>query len=308
MFKTKIQFAACAALLALGMATGCKSDQEKALEQAKAAAASTNTAQQIQYVDGNGDTVTTVVQPPVAGQTQQITTTTTPPAPGPKPAKTNPVVTPYGAAPLAANAANAAGPVPTDGSQTTTTVAPAATNGAAPVTAPAAFNATVPAGTSLAIRINERIDVKHTPAGSHFTGEVAEPVVLNGNVVIPRGVPVRGRVDASHRRGHFKGASVLELRLTSMTLGGNEYALDTHDNVHTKKGKGKRTAGWIGGMTGAGMLIGGIASGGVGLAIGAASGAGAGTLIAGTTGNRDIVIPAESIQHFRLADDLVVQH
>ena len=55
------------------------------------------------------------------------------------------------------------------------------------------------------------------------------------------------------------------------------------------------------------MLIGGIATGGVGLAIGGAAGAGAGTLLAGTTGNRDIDIPAESIIHFRLADNLVVQ-
>ena len=84
--------------------------------------------------------------------------------------------------------------------------------------------------------------------------------------------------------------------------------LDTHDTVRSKKGKGKRTAGLIGGLTGAGMLIGGIASGGVGLAIGGASGAGAGTLLAGATGNRDNVIPAESIVHFRLADPLVVQN
>src|SRR6202012_3974955 len=108
--------------------------------------------------------------------------------------------------------------------------------------------------------------------------------------------------------GHFKGRSYLELRLVSMTLNGNEYGLDTHDTIRSKKGKGKRTAGFIGGLTGAGMLIGGIATGGVGLAIGGAAGAGAGTLIAGTTGNRDIVIPAESVQHFRLADDLVVQN
>ena len=83
--------------------------------------------------------------------------------------------------------------------------------------------------------------------------------------------------------------------------------------IHTitcrpKRGKGKRTAGFIGGMTGAGMLIGGLATGGVGLAIGGAAGAGAGTLLAGTTGNRDIVIPAESVLHFKLADDLAIQH
>jgi hypothetical protein len=55
------------------------------------------------------------------------------------------------------------------------------------------------------------------------------------------------------------------------------------------------------------MIIGGVATGGVGLAIGAAAGAGTGTLLAGTTGNRDIDIPAESVMHFRLADNLVVQ-
>lgn len=77
------RFAGCLLLSASLVMSGCKSDQDKALDQAKSQAASTNTAQQVQYVDGNGDTVTTVVQPPVAGQAQQISTTTAPPAPGP---------------------------------------------------------------------------------------------------------------------------------------------------------------------------------------------------------------------------------
>ena len=305
-----------AALLSLGLLTGCKSDEQRALDQAKAQAASTNTAQQIQYVDKNGDTVTTVVQPPVAGQPQQVQTQITPPAPGPLPHSTKPVITPYGSAP-APQSSNA--PVDQNGQPLQAGQAPPPDQQAAapqpgqpgygqPNQPAPAYNLTVPAGTELAIRINQNISVKHTPAGSHFTGEVAESVTSNGSVLIPRGTPVRGRVDASHERGHFKGSSILELRLTSMTLNGSEYGLDTHDNVHTKKGKGKRTAGFIGGMTGAGMLIGGIASGGVGLAIGGAAGAGAGTLLAGATGNRDIDIPAESIQHFRLADDLVVQN
>jgi aconitase B len=93
-----------------------------------------------------------------------------------------------------------------------------------------------------------------------------------------------------------------------MTLNGYEYPLDTHDTVRTQRGKGRRSAGIIGGMTGAGMLIGGIATGGVGLAIGAAAGAGSGTAIAAGTGNHNLDIPAESIVHFRLADPLVVQN
>jgi hypothetical protein len=37
------------------------------------------------------------------------------------------------------------------------------------------------------------------------------------------------------------------------------------------------------------------------------AGAGAGTAGAGLTGNRDLVIPAESIVHFKLKDELVIQ-
>ena len=116
-----------------------------------------------------------------------------------------------------------------------------------------------------------------------------------------------GVVDASHRRGHFKGRSLLSLRLTSLTLNGTQYPLDTRDLARGKKGKGRRSAAIIGGGAGLGMLVGGLASGGAGLAIGGLAGGGAGTALAGLTGNRDIDIPAESILHFRLTDDLMVQ-
>jgi hypothetical protein len=306
MFSATARKLPVVALLALAFLAGCKNKEQAALEQAKAQAASTNMPQQIQYIDRNGDTVTTVVQPPVAAQAQQVATTITPPAPGPAPKSTDPVITALGA----------------DGQPVAATAGPNAMSGpsiqsAAPGQAPSAMVAqpapaaplalTVPSGTELAIRINEHISVKHSHAGDRFSGEVVEPVVQNGTIVIPKGTPVGGRIDESHRRGHFKGRSILELRLTSLTLNGSQYALDTHDNVRTKKGKGKRSSAFIAGMTGAGMLIGGVATGGVGLAIGGAAGAGAGTALAGGTGNRDIEIPAESIVHFKLADDLVVQ-
>lgn len=319
---TRIRTAAGAGLVALALLAGCRSDEDKALEQAKSQATTTNSPQQVQYVDSDGQTVTKTVQPPAQGQPPQVATMITPPPPGPRPHRTRPVVMPLGATPGSPYPAQpgysgdtgqpsyAGAPAPPPG-----TPAPAQPNGYQGRPAPGQpgapvqpVNLTVPAGTELAVRINERIDVKHAAPGEHFSGEIVEPVIRDGNLLIPRGTPVRGRIDAAHRRGHFKGRSILELRLVSMTLNGNEYGLDTRDTMRTKKGKGKRTAGLIGGMTGAGMLIGGLASGGVGLAIGGASGAGAGTLLAGATGNRDIVIPAESIVHFRLADQLVVQN
>ncbi len=129
--------------------------------------------------------------------------------------------------------------------------------------------------------------MKTSRAGDHFDGEVVDPVVGdNDRVVIPKGTPVSGVVVASHRRGHFKGSSILELRLTYLTLNGTRYALDTRDLTQTKKGKGKRSAAIIGGGAGVGMLIGGVATGGVGLLVGGLAGAGGGTLLSGLTGNR----------------------
>jgi hypothetical protein len=166
---------------------------------------------------------------------------------------------------------------------------------------------TVPAGTTLAIRIDQTINVKSARAGDGFTGEIVRPVTdPNGGPLIPKGARVRGVVDAAHRRGHFKGRSILELRLTALELNGKEYPVRTADLQRTKKGKGKRSFGFIGGGTGLGMLIGGVASGGTGLLIGGLAGGGAGTAAAGLTGNRDIVIPAETVVSFRLAHDLVI--
>ena len=293
--KTRFTILAGTGLMTLALLAGCASKQEKALSQAKKQAVATNIAQQVQYVDKSGDTVTKTVEPPYTpGQKPAVSTLITPPPPGSVPHSTDPIVTPLATGQGQPQAYGNGQPRSAMGQPNQATT-------------PVSFQ--VPAGTELAIRINQRISVKTSRAGDRFDGEVVEPVQnQDGNIVIPRGTPVGGRIDAAHRRGHFKGRSILELRLTSMTLNGSQYNLNTNDNVHSKRGKGRRTAGFIGGMTGAGMLIGGLATGGVGMAIGGAAGAGAGTLLAGTTGNRDIDIPAESVVHFRLTDPLVVQN
>jgi hypothetical protein len=278
----KLNVKSVAALtLALALFGGCKSKQDAAIDQAKQQAAATGQPQQVVSVDKNGNTTTTTVQPPAPGQTTQATTTTVTPGPGAPPSA------PAVAGGPGAPAAGPAVPVP----------------GGAPIIRPADVN--IPAGTGLAIRINQHISVKRSSAGDRFDGETVEDLRSdNDRIILPKGTPVTGIVDESHRRGHFKGASILELRLTSLTLNGTQYPLETHDYARTKKGKGKRTAAFIGGGSGLGMLIGGIASGGTGLLIGGLAGAGAGTAAGAFTGNRDIDIPAESIIRFKLADDL----
>jgi hypothetical protein len=259
--------------LVVGILSGCESRQDKALDQAKKQAATTGQAQQVVSVDKNGTTTTTVVQPPVAGQASQaITTTATPPAAGT--------------------------PVPAPMEPTVSAVPPP----------PVPVNVTIPAGTALTIRIDQRISVKHSRAGERFTGEIVEPLLAGDNsVLVPKGALVGGVIDVSHRRGHFKGRSLLELRLTSLTANGTKYLLTTRDLSESKKGKGKRSTALIAGGTGLGMIVGGVTTGGVGVVVGGLVGGGVGTAVAGLTGNRDIDIPAESIVRFKLAEDLVVQ-
>ena len=104
---------------------------------------------------------------------------------------------------------------------------------------PQPVSVSIPAGTTLTIRIDQRISVKDSRAGDTFTGEIVDPVLAGDNtMLLPKGTAVGGVVDLSHRRGHFKGRSTLELRLTSLTLDGTRYPLQTRDLERSKKGKG----------------------------------------------------------------------
>ena len=107
--------------------------------------------------------------------------------------------------------------------------------------------------------------------------------------------------------GRFKGGAVLALKLTSIEVGGKARTIETSSVVQSAKGKGKRTAVLAGGGAAVGALIGGLTGGGKGAAIGALAGGGAGTAGAAYTGNKDIVLPAESAASFKLEAPLEVR-
>jgi hypothetical protein len=174
-------------------------------------------------------------------------------------------------------------------------------------TAPAPQPAiTLPRGTRLQVRLNQTIDVKHVESGDRFSGTLTQSIFQGDTVAVPAGSPASGEVLVAHRRGLFKGRSVLALTLTRLDVNGTPYRIDTGSLARTKKGKGRRSAAFIGGGAGMGMLIGGVATGGVGLLVGGLAGGGAGALGAAFTGNRDLSIPAESVVTFRLQDGLTL--
>ena len=166
---------------------------------------------------------------------------------------------------------------------------------------------TVPAGSVVTVRLARAVGSKLNTDGDHFSATVAKPVKVDGQVVVPAGAEALGKVIEAVPQGRFKGAAVLRLVLESVTVNDDSYDVKTSSVDRYLKGKGKRTAAMIGGGAGGGALIGGLAGGGKGALIGTAAGAGAGTAGAAYTGNKEIVLPAESTLSFKLAKPLTVK-
>jgi hypothetical protein len=218
-----------------------------------------------------------------------------PPATPPAQGAASPATQPAGAP--ASEPASAAAPAA--GSATAPAAAPAVQRAASPkpTAVPAPKPLVAPTGARVSVSITEQLSASKNDVGDRFSGVLAEPVTTaGGETVFPRGARVMGTVVAAKGRGRFKGAGDLGISVAS--IGGKEVSTSTYEKA--AKGKGKRSAAMIGGGGGAGALIGGLAGGGKGALIGGLIGAGAGTAGAAYTGNKDVVIPSESIVTFRL--------
>jgi hypothetical protein len=130
---------------------------------------------------------------------------------------------------------------------------------------------------------------------------------VNGKEVAPAGSQAEGTVVEAKAKGKVKGEALLKLALTSLTIKGTNYPIETTMSGFSEKGKGKRTAATTGGGAALGAIIGGIAGGGKGAAIGAAVGGGAGFAGGALTGNKQIELPAETALTFKLNNSVTLK-
>jgi hypothetical protein len=174
----------------------------------------------------------------------------------------------------------------------------------APAPAPAPPRVvTVPAGTTLSVILSTPLSSAKNQAGDSFTGNLAEPVVVNGKTVLAKGTKVEGKVVAAEGSGRVSGKATMSLALTSATVGGKTISLDTSNlSAEAESTKG-RDAAIIGGGAGVGAAIGAITGGKKGAAIGAAVGGGAGTGTVLATKGKEVEFAAETRLDFTLAKD-----
>ena len=181
----------------------------------------------------------------------------------------------------------------------------AASSSAAGKSAPARKPVMIPAGTIIRVRTLELIDVDATKAGATFKGNVDDPIMIGGSVVVPRGAAVTLQASKVQQSGRMKGSDLVQLKLNSMTVNGARYQVVT--TFHEVKGgsEGKKTTKKVLGGAGLGAIVGGIAGGGTGAAIGAVVGTAGGAAIA-ASGQQHLKVPAETRIEFQLESALKI--
>jgi hypothetical protein len=165
---------------------------------------------------------------------------------------------------------------------------------------------TIDAGTPIKIRTQTELSTKSAKTGDSFTATLAEPIVIEGKVIAPRGTQVEGRVVDSDPGGRVKGLATISVLLTQLRVGDRNVAIETHAIARQAHATKRKDAAKVGIGAGIGAAIGAIAGGGQGAAIGAASGGAAGTGVVLATRGDPAVIAVESVLTFKLTAPVTV--
>ncbi len=165
---------------------------------------------------------------------------------------------------------------------------------------------TIPAGTRISVRTIDRIDSTKNHVGDRFQASLAEPLMVDGNVVVAKGADVYGRLAESKKSGTFTGRSDLQLELTGIVVNGQTIPLVTGEYELVGDSRGASTAKRTIGGAALGSIIGAIAAGGKGAAIGAGAGGGAGAGSEIITKGDQVKVPSETLLDFTLQQEVSI--
>jgi hypothetical protein len=175
-----------------------------------------------------------------------------------------------------------------------------------PVNQPVSEKVTIPAGTTLAIRLVDSIDSETAQSGQVFHATLDSPLAVDGDTAILSGYSVEGHIVDVKSAGKFAGQSLLVLQLDRIAVGGKNYSLQTDQYTRQGNSRGKNTAKRVGAGAVIGAIIGGIAGGGKGAGIGALAGGGVGGGVQAATKGQQIKLPSETVLNFTLQGPLTV--
>lgn len=156
----------------------------------------------------------------------------------------------------------------------------------------------IPAGTTISVRVIDKLSSEDNQAGDIFHGTLEEPIRVDGRDLYPKGADVSGRVSDAQVSGRLSQPGELDLVLTSVTTGDISSSLAVEPLVIKGESHAKSNATKIGGGAALGAVIGAIAGGGKGAAVGAGVGGAAGTGAAAATGKKPATVDPEAVLTF----------
>jgi hypothetical protein len=108
-------------------------------------------------------------------------------------------------------------------------------------TAVVPFGTRVPAGTLLTIRLVEPLSSANAHADEVFDAVLDQDVMLDGQMLLEHGTPVRGRVVESAPKRSGRGPGYLRLTLTEISIGGKPKAVRTYSSFLKGPGPVRRS-------------------------------------------------------------------
>lgn len=178
---------------------------------------------------------------------------------------------------------------------------------AEPAAPPEPRYAVIPAGSALAVRLQDPLDTAINREGDAFRALLDRDLVIDGNVVAPRGAVLQGTLAHVERSGRVQGRAQMSLQLTSLKVGAQSYPIQTNVLSFEAESTKKQDAEKVGIGAGIGAVIGAIAGGGKGAAVGAAVGGGAGGATVAATRGKELKFEPEHSFSFTLQRDIQVR-
>jgi hypothetical protein len=177
----------------------------------------------------------------------------------------------------------------------------------APPRPPEPRYATIANGTSLQVRLQDRLDSALNKTGDSFRAILDRDIEVDGIVVAARGSVIEGRISSVERSGRVQGLAAMTIQLINILIENQEYPLQTEILSFQAESTKKKDVAKVGIGAGLGAIIGAIAGGGKGAAIGAAVGAGAGGATVAASRGEEVKFETEHKFNFVLQRDVRVK-
>ena len=156
----------------------------------------------------------------------------------------------------------------------------------------------IPSGTTIRVRMIDKLSSEQSQVGDTFHGTLDEPIEVNGKQLYPKGADVMGRVTDVHPTGRLSEPGELDLALNTVSSGTVAASIHVEPLIIKGESHSKSNVTKIGGGAALGAVIGAIAGGGKGAAIGTVAGGAAGTGAAAATGKRPALVDSEAVLTF----------